>query len=58
MIAVLVPHPMLHAVMFFGALGIVPAVNGADQIAGDATDAFKLLWLENVIDVDIVVASG
>ena len=32
---------MLHAVALLGGLGIVPAVHGAHQIAGDAADALK-----------------
>lgn len=33
---------MLDAVAEFGALGVVPVVDGADEVAGDAADAFKV----------------
>lgn len=34
-------HTVLHAVPFFGPLGVVEAVQRAHQIAGDATDALE-----------------
>ena len=34
-------HTVLHAVPFFGPLGVVEAVQRAHQIAGDAADALK-----------------
>ena len=57
-IVFLVSHPMFNTVVFFGAFCIVPAVDCADQIAGDAADAFEFLRLKDVIDVDIVIASS
>ena len=36
-------HLMLHAVAFFGALGIVEAVEGAHEVTGDAADALERL---------------
>ena len=32
---------MLDAVLFFGALCVVEAVEGTDKVAGDAADALK-----------------
>ena len=34
-------HTVLHAVPFFGPLGVVEAVQRADQITGNAADALK-----------------
>ncbi len=31
-----------HAVLLFGTLGVVPAIQCADQVAGDAADVFKM----------------
>lgn len=33
---------MLHAILFLGALGIVEAVEGAHEVAGNAADALEL----------------
>ena len=49
---------VLDAVVLFGALCVVPAVDGADEVARDAADALEFLWLELVADVDLAVLRG
>ena len=48
-------HAVLDAVMLFCALRVIPAVDGTDQIAGDAADAFKLLRLQRIVNVNFTV---
>ena len=49
---------VLDAVVLFGALGVIPAVDGADEVARDAADALEFLRLELVADVDLTVLRG
>ena len=41
---------VLDAVVLFGALGVIPAVDGADEVARDAADALEFLRLELVAE--------
>lgn len=43
---------MLDAVVFFSALGVIPAVYGANQIAGDPADPFKFGRAKRIVKSD------
>jgi hypothetical protein len=47
-------NPMLHPVMLFGALGVVEAVKGADEVAGNAADALEGCCAEIIGQIDKV----
>lgn len=49
---------VLDAVVLFSALCVIPAVDGADEVARDAADALEFLRLELVADVDLAVLRG
>ena len=34
-------HTVLHAIVHFGTLGVVEAIDGTDEVARDAADAFE-----------------
>ena len=46
---------MLDAVVFFGSLGVVPGVERAGEITGDAADAVELRAREMVAEDDLAV---
>ena len=45
--ALLKSHTVLYAVALFGALCVVPAIGGADQISGDTADTLKIAAFAN-----------
>ena len=45
---------MLHALALLGALGVVKAIERADQIAGDAADSVERLLLIVIGELDII----
>ena len=47
---------MLYAVVFLSALGIVPTVDGADKITGDAADALEFLGLQYIVQMNLAVS--
>ena len=47
--------PVLHPVMLLCLLGIVPTIDGAHQIAGDATDALELLRHQGLVERHIAI---
>jgi len=49
---------MLDAVALFGALGVVEAVQRADQIAGDTADTMERLVLIVIGELDVVAVDA